>query len=414
MGRCSRWLLIIAVILLVSGPVLAEGYRTSVGSGADEVPVVVVKGTPYDMGYALGRLTKDDAVAMLQGFLGKSQGSGSPRYTNEMLDAAWQAVSPYVHERFKEEMRGLADGAGLPLEQVRRAHMVPVVSDYSCSGIAAWGKATKDGHLYQTRNLDWEMNVGAQDHPLLVVYLPNEGVPHVNVTFAGYIGVNTGMSAEGIALSEMGNSPGRDYPFDLNGAHFTTLFRDVLYDAHNLDEAVGIITKARRIKKYHFVVGDGKTGRAVKMLAHAPNLVVWKDNDPRDEYAPRVLENVVYEDEGRGAFHPLREKWGALDEHAMIDICRLIPIKGSNVLSVVYDATALELWVAYAEKQIEAYQRPYVPFRLKDYLQYNAQGAQVVADAKGTTGRRFSAPGFAVLGGLVVLTVGIPVWLLRK
>ena len=31
-------------------------------------------------------------------------------------------------------------------------------------------------------------------------------------------------------------------------------------------------------------------------------MLIWKDNDPTDEFAPAVLEQVVYNDEGRGAF----------------------------------------------------------------------------------------------------------------
>ena len=38
------------------------------------------------------------------------------------------------------------------------------------------------------------------------------------------------------------------------------------------------------------------------------------------------------------------------------------------MLDVVYDATALEFWVAYAKKDIEAYKRPIVHVRLKDSL----------------------------------------------
>jgi hypothetical protein len=52
----------------------------------------------------------------------------------------------------------------------------------------------------------------------------------------------------------------------------------------------------------------------------------------------------------------------------MIDIACRIPIRGGNVLDVVYDATALEFWVAYAEKDVEAYKRPFVHVRLRDYL----------------------------------------------
>ena len=369
--RGWRLTTLVALVALVLPTVaVAEGYRTSVGEGEDAIAVVVVRGTSYEMGRSLGELVKAEATALLTRFLGGVQASGDERYSDATLDAAWEAVAPHTDDRFKEELRGLADGAGLSQDLVRRAHMIPVVSDYSCSSIAAWGKATRNGHLYQTRNLDWEMGLGAQDYPCLVVYLPEEGVAHVNVTFAGYIGVNTGMSAAGIVMAEMGDSPGRDYPFDLDGVHFTTLFRKVLYDARNLDQAIGMFQAAPRIKKYHYVVGDGGTRRAVKMLAHAPDLIVWTDNDPTDELAPNVIEHVVYQDEGRGAFGPIKECWGAIGHEDMIAIAKKIPIKGGNVLDVVYDGTMLELWVAYAEKQSEAYLRPFVHVVLRDYLDY--------------------------------------------
>jgi len=347
----------------------AEGYLRSVGEGPDKIPVVVVRGTPYEMGRSQGELIKDQATVLVQTFLDLVQSHGEDRYSDAALDAAWQAVSPHTDPRFKEELRGMADGTGIPLGALQRAHMLPVVSDYSCSGIAAWGEATKDGHLYQTRNLDWEMHVKVQDHPCIVVYIPDEGIPHVNITFAGCIGANTGMNAAGIALSEMGDSPGRDYPYDINGVHFTTLFRSILYDARDLDQAIAMFQSAKRIKKYHYVVGDGKKRSAVKILAHAPDLVIWRDNDPSDELAPNVLPNIVYQDEGRGAFRPLQKVYGKIGAKEMIDIACKIPIKGGNVLDVVYDATALEFWVAYAEKDVEAYKRPFVHVKLKDYLE---------------------------------------------
>ena len=51
-----------------------------------------------------------------------------------------------------------------------------------------------------------------------------------------------------------------------------------------------------------------------------------------------------------------------------ISVACKISIKGDNVLDVDYDATALEFWVAYAKKDIEAYKRRFVHVRLKDYL----------------------------------------------
>jgi len=346
----------------------ADAIMTRVGSGDDAIPVVVVSGTPYEMGFAQGKLLRKEATALLNRMLAVVRAEDAERYSDAVLDEAWASVSPHTDARFKEEVEGFAKGSGIPVEVVLRVHMIPVISDYSCSGIAAWGKATVDGHLYQTRNLDWVMEVRAHDYPCIVVYRPDEGVAHVNVTFAGFLAAHTGMNAEGIALSEMGNSPGREYPYDLNGAHFSTLFRRVLYDAHDLDEALATFQRAKRIKRYHYVIGDGKTKRGVKVLAHAPDFVVWKDNDPTDEYAPNVLENVVYEDEGRGAFEPLKEAYGKIDAAKMREIACKIPIRGGNVVDVVYDATALEFWVAYAEGEEEAYTRPFVHVKLKDYL----------------------------------------------
>jgi hypothetical protein len=365
--------------LLLSAAARAEGYRTSVGTGDAAIPVVVVRGTPFEMGYALGKLTAEETRKLVVGFLKLAQADGSERYSDKALDDAGASVGPHTSQRFKDEMRGLAEGTGLPFESVRRAYMVPVVGNYSCSALAAWGTATKDGHLYQTRNLDWMLAARAHDTPSLVVYLPNDGIPHLNVTFAGYAGVNTGMNALGIVLSEMGDSPGREYPYDLDGAHFTTMFRDILYQCDTLEKAVSFIKATKRIKKYHYVVGDGKAPRAVKIKAHAPDLVVWSDNDPHDELAPNVLPSVLYQDEGRGAFGPLKADHGQIDAETMRRTACAIPIKGGNVLDVVYDATALEVWVSYARGETEAYLRPFVHVKLSDYLRYDPKAAGAVA-----------------------------------
>jgi len=38
---------------------------------------------------------------------------------------------------------------------------------------------------------------------------------------------------------------------------------------------------------------------------------------------------------------------------------------------VVYDASALELWVAYAHHEDSAYRQPFAHVRMKDYLDFN-------------------------------------------
>jgi len=236
---------------------------------------------------------------------------------------------------------------------------------YSCSSIAAWGDATEDGHLYQTRNLDWSLEVGAHEFPVIVVYVPDRGIPHVVPSFAGMVGAHTGLNARGIALSEMGDASAREMPYQVHAPHFTAFFRTMLYDANSLSEAMEIFSRQPLTKRYHYVFGDGGTEvRAVKVRAHSPEptdqrVRIWKDNDPTDEFAPQVLSCIVYNDEGRGAFPTLQQQHGKLNGERLVALANQIPIKGGNVVNIVYDATALQMWVSYAHGDQEAYQRPY-------------------------------------------------------
>jgi hypothetical protein len=187
------------------------------------------------------------------------------------------------------------------------------------------------------------------------------------------------MNAAGLALAEMGDSPSSDKPYDLDGAHFTFLFRDMLYEARALDEALDMLRNAQRIKKYHYVIGSGSDKRAAKIRAHE-ELDIWFDNDPADEYAPNIVENCVYNDEGRGAFGPIQAQYGEHTHETVIDIVKRIPIEGANVLNVVYDATGLEFWVSYANGATEAYELPFVHGRFADYAE-NFEAALEKAEA---------------------------------
>ncbi len=345
------------------------GHRITIGEGDAQVPVVVVRGTPYEMGWHLGRLMKKEMQQFVPGAL-----EGIARELNvsqEQLGEVWARSAAYADDRVEQELAGLADGSGLPLPMLQAVHAVPLLMPYSCSSIAAWGKATEDGHLYQTRNLDWSLEVKAHEFPVIVLYLPNKGIPHVVPSFAGMVGAHTGMNVRGITLAEMGDAPAREMPYQVHAPHFTVFFRTMLYDADSVSRAVDILQAQPLTKRYHFVFGDGQNEhRAVKIRAHSPEpvgrqLVVWKDNDPTDEFAPNVLSCVVYNDEGRGAFPTLKSDFGRLNGEKLIQLANQIPIKGGNVVDVVYDATDLRMWLSYAKGAQEAYQRPYVFLDLK-------------------------------------------------
>ena len=365
---------------------LTEARVSTIGTGDDKITVVVVSGTPYEMGYQLGKALKDEVKTCMTGFVEYAQkGEGGSRYsktakagrfTNESLDNAWTSVSPYIKDRFKEEIKGLAEGSGVPVETLKRAQMIPVVGNYACSGVSVWGEASSNGNLYQIRNLDFSMGAGLQDYPVIVIYLPNDGIAHASATFAGYIAAHTGINAKGVVLGEKGSSPGKEYPFDLDGTHFSTLFRDLLYDANTLDEALNIIKDTKLIKRYHLYIGDGKEESmgAAKVLVSSPDsvkLTIWKDNDPTDEVAPNVKENVCYRTmKDDVAYNYLSENHGSFDSSKMIELSKLLATKKGSLENVVYDATNLEMWVSYAHGKEVASSRNYIHIDLKEYFKF--------------------------------------------
>jgi len=340
------------------------GYRTAVTNGSVRVPVVVVGGTPYQMGWQFGHLMREEmrtfVPAAVAGF------KQELKVDDATLDEVWAATSGYTDDRVEQEILGAANGAGLPVRLLQHAHCLPLLMPYSCSSVAAWGSATVDGHLYQTRNLDWSLEAGAHEFPVLLVRLPDQGRAHVTPTFAGLVGAHCGMNTAGIVLSEMGDASGKEAPYDVHAPHFTAWFRTLLYDAGSMSEALEIFHRQPQTKRYHFVFGDGRgEKRAVKIRTDTRSrdveqVRVWKDADATDELAPEVLSCVVYQDEGRGAFPILKKGQGKLDGPAMIALANSIPIKGGNVMNAVFDGTALRLWVSYAGGGQEAYQRPYV------------------------------------------------------
>ena len=345
----------------------------SVQNDVTKIPVVVVSGTPYEMGYQLGAATKEELKKCMFGFLELGQKS-EDKYADEVLDDAWNKMLPYIDDRFIEELKGLADGAGVSFDKLRRAHMIPVVSSYACSGVAVWGDATTNGDLYHIRNLDFTMGANLQDYPVIVVYKPTDGIAHIQTSFAGYIASHSGMNAEGVVLGEKGASPSSEYPYNYDGIHFSLLFRTMLYDAANLDSALDMIETAKLIKRYFLYISDGKKetmGAAIAVVTTPDEvkLSIYKENEKPEGTPLKVMDNCIYYTMDNDVAHEsLKSNAGKFDAQKMIDLSKAVASKGGNLLNVVYNASTLEMWVAYANGPADACDGEYIHVNMNDYL----------------------------------------------
>jgi hypothetical protein len=344
-----------------------KGSRATIGTGEDAITVLYLHGTPYEMGYAHGRLAKQEVAHLCQDVVATMvAGAG---ITMEQVDQAWATMEPFVPPAYLEEMKGLADGAGIPLQAVQRMHAVPDLSEYHCTFFAAWGGATGNGHLIQIRALDYETEAHIQDHPALLVYRPDKGQPFVNVGWLGFIGLVTGMNAAHVAMSEIGDSFGEAHE-TLAGEPMPFVMRDVVQFADNLPDAVRTVQDAKRTTSFLYCIGDAKIPDARTLVTGSDFCRVYSSRS----LPFALLSGVVYTSMGMDSkwnpkvYRVLSQGRGKIDpDFAAQTLMR--GCKTGDLHSVVFDATTLELWVANATPDGKpGYDREFVHFSLDEAL----------------------------------------------
>ncbi|HDP36052.1 MAG TPA: hypothetical protein ENN29_13190, partial [Candidatus Hydrogenedentes bacterium] len=176
-----------------------------------EHPVLVMEGTPEEMGYQHGRLLAAHIHNVLtQGYTPKALWDRG--YSREYVMAQSERMDKFFPEAIREELRGLVRGlhaAGytdLAYEDVRigitQAEILhfPPDGPPACSNFACWGKWTTDGRLLHGRNLDWNIKGDLQDDHAILIWRPKGGIPFMMVGWAGGLGSVSGMSSEGITI----------------------------------------------------------------------------------------------------------------------------------------------------------------------------------------------------------------------
>jgi len=339
-----------------------NGLRETIGQGEDAITVLYVWGTPYEMGYAHGALAREEIRKLYSDVIGNfAKDFNAPV---EAFDQAYAAMEPFISEDYRQEMQGLADGAGVDVKTVHRIHALGDLGEYHCSFVAAFASAVDDNHLYQCRALDYSVGQGMEKVPAIIVYKPKEGNTFAEVGWLGYIGCVSGMSAKQIAVSEIGQNYGPEHE-TLNGIPMPFLLRNVLQKTDNLDDATKMIQQAHRTSSYYYCVGDGETKQAHGFRTAMDFCEVFGDDVPApDDPGWRRLKDVIYRTMNDANAHAvLKKAWGHIDQNTLMELMRAVPT--GNLHAVAYDVTAMKMWVANATTDAKpAYNEKFVEFDL--------------------------------------------------
>jgi len=350
----------VLLILLLASCVFSANIVETIGEQGNEITVVYLKGSPYQMGYIHGSLFKDVIPDLYNAILGAAKEYASLT----LLDIAYNQMEPYIPEAYKQEMQGLADGAGVDVKTVHRIHAIPDLSELDCTFFAAWGNATVDGALVQIRALDYATGLHLQEHPAILVCQPDSGRRFVNVGWLGFIGVVSGMNYDGIEVSEIGDDFDRANQ-SLAGEPMPFVLRDVIQYTQTLDEAVSLVKNALRTSSYLFCIGDAKIPAARSLKTGRTVFEVYSDETNPNA----LLDDVVYFSMGVGSswnnqvYNFLQPKHGNIDVNTGIELMQQLGT--GDLHSVAYDPAHNRLFVANAGvDETDAFRRSFVEFDL--------------------------------------------------
>ncbi|MFP3905146.1 MAG: carcinine hydrolase/isopenicillin-N N-acyltransferase family protein, partial [Armatimonadota bacterium] len=234
---------------------------------------------------------------------------------------------------------------------------------------------TADGGMLHGRVLDYNVTAGLQDYALIRVIEPAEGIPWVDVGYAGMIGSVTGMNAEKITIGEMGGGGAGEW----DGTPMTFLMREALETATTLQEALSVFEDSPRTCEYYYVISDAKIPDA-RALATTPQVFdVLGPNETYKEIDTPIADTVLLSAGDRYDLlvERVQEMYGAIDAQAAIELMRRPVAMSSNLHDALFAPDTGDFWVANATSDGQpASEQPYVKYNFNELLQQSPPEAE--------------------------------------
>ncbi len=243
--------------------------------------LVELSGDPYERGRQHGELLAPQ-VRLFRDRLYRDivfkKGRGLGAAFTAVLYGLLSRMHRHIPREMRQEMRGVADGAGISYRDVllfncfddllhglillnpvltpiiNHRFLAPILGRLACSSFVLCGTRTESGSPLHGRNLDYLLSDGFVDpegivprllreHLILFVVRPRQGRPFASVAWPGFIGAVTALNRDGLSLACLTSTVPRETP---NGIPLPLLYRLMAQYAGTVDEAEWMVRGARR------------------------------------------------------------------------------------------------------------------------------------------------------------------------
>lgn len=332
--------------------------------------VLIVSGTPEQMGQAHGHLLRQQVQGIAQRtmyLVGAGYTVSKNDWFFERMDEVLERTRPHTPERFLREIDAMAEAAGISRRDGRVANFFPEM--FHCSGFAVRDSATRDGRILHARVLDYMRDIRLQDFACVQLFLPSdpELKDWMSLGYAGFVGTVTAMNEKGLAIGEMGGKGEGLW----DGMPMSLLMREVMERAATVEEAIAIFRETPRTCEYYYVVSDRQ--RNLAGLYCTPEKVEVLEPGAQHELLPHVPPDTVMVSGGNRAktlSERLVEHHGRIDVEAMIEIIKRPVAMTSNLHNAIFRPETLDMWCADAGRHTLACNEPYALMNLEELRRY--------------------------------------------
>src|SRR2546427_5138036 len=232
-----------------------------------KLPVLTLKGTPYQIGYKHGNKARPEIEHNLEVYFHRFKSETEISHDVAIIRAArFLEVIDKISPEYGETMKGVAAGSGqeilditalnvryeLMYSQFSKIGLKPMPRTFGCTAFAALPTAVDNGHLIMAQNWDWIPEVKG-----LFLKVRNENGPDVlSFTEAGVVGGKIGLNSEGVGLLINGIVSSKDDWARLKKPFHVRCWE--ILRSKTLGRAVKVIVQGQRNCSANFILGQQK------------------------------------------------------------------------------------------------------------------------------------------------------------
>jgi isopenicillin-N N-acyltransferase like protein len=237
-----------------------------------------VEGRPFERGVVNGKLTRE-LIQLQEDYFNEQINRMVPsnfyrHFLKYVIGWFNRDLDKHITEEDKEEIFGISDAASAKYDYIGNnyqrllnyhaahdiGHALQNLALVGCTSFGTWGSRSADGNLIIGRNFDFYVGDHFSENKIVSFENPVQGFKFMSVTWAGFIGVVSGMNEKGLTVTI--NAAKSEIPYG-SATPVSLVAREILQYAENIQQALAIAKKRKMFVSESFLIGSAEDAKAV-------------------------------------------------------------------------------------------------------------------------------------------------------